>query len=153
MTDDLVRVLSDRRGQIVTAALSAFGRRPGRYADVPPNELRARFASLFDQVLAVVADRDAIPALRYAEELAQARFAGGYRLLDLQAASNALEEAIWQQVVAASESREVAGMLATLTSAFAFVKDELARTYVELAADAQAPTVDLDALMAGKAAR
>ena len=153
MTDDLVRVLSDRRGQIVTAALSAFDRRPGRYADVPPNELRARFAGLFDQVLAVVADRDVIPALRYAEELAQARFAGGYRLLDLQAASNALEEAIWQQVVAASESREVAGMLATLTSAFAFVKDELARTYVELAADAQAPTVDLDALMAGKAAR
>jgi hypothetical protein len=153
MADDLVRVLSDRRGQIVTAALSAFDRRPGRYGDVPPNELRARFASLFDQVLAVVADRDAIPALRYAEELAQARFAGGYRLLDLQAASNALEEAIWLQVVAASESREVAGLLATVTSAFAFVKDELARTYVELAADAQTPAVDLDALMAGKAAR
>jgi hypothetical protein len=44
-------------------------------------------------------------------------------------------------------------MLAAVTSAFAFVKDELARSYVELAAAAQPPMVDLDALMAGKAAR
>jgi len=153
MADQLVSVLSERRDRIVDTALDAFERWPGHYGELPAAELRARFVSLFDQVLAVVADRDAIPALRYADELARTRFAGGYRLLDLQAASNALEEAIWQHVVAASDSRDVPGMLAAVTSAFAFVKDELARAYVELAADAQAPMIDLDALMAGRAAR
>ena len=149
----LVNVLSERRERIITAALGTFDHRPGRYGELPVGELRERFARLFDQVLSVVADRNAIPALRYADELARARFAGGYPLFDLQAASNALEEAIWQQIVAASDARDVAEMLAAVTSAFAFVKDEIARAYVELAADAQASTVDLDALMAGEAAR
>ena len=152
MTNQLVEILTSRRDRIIATAVGTFDRRAGRYGELPVEELRARFAGLFDQVLAVVVDRNAIPALRYAEELARARFAGGYRLLDLQSASNALEEAIWQQVVA-SDSRDLPGMLAAVTSAFAFVKDELARAYVELAADAQAPTVDLEALMAGKAAR
>jgi hypothetical protein len=153
VTNQLVEILTNRRDRIIAAAVGTFDRRAGRYGELPVEELHARFAGLFDQVLAVVADRNAIPALRYAEELARARFAGGYRLLDLQSASNALEEAIWQQVVAASDSRDVPGMLAAVTSAFAFVKDELARSYVELAAAAQPPMVDLDALMAGKAAR
>jgi hypothetical protein len=69
VTNQLVEILTNRRDRIIAAAVGTFDRRAGRYGELPVEELHARFAGLFDQVLAVVADRNAIPALRYQRNL------------------------------------------------------------------------------------
>ena len=63
------------------------------------DETARRVARLYDHVVVAATRRDLGPIVAYAQELAVERYTGGYALAELQAAFNALEEALWEALV------------------------------------------------------
>ena len=93
--------------------------------------------------------RDLGPIVAYAQELAINRYRGGYPLAELQAAFNALEEALWEALVDDLPPDEVAAALTLVSSIFGVAKDTLACSYVAAATRTRAPTLEIESLAAG----
>jgi hypothetical protein len=91
--------------------------------------------------------------LSYAEQVAEERFNAGYDLSEVQTAFNTLEEATWSRVFAELEPAEFAQALGLVSTVLGAAKDALARTYVSLATNAHAPSLDLHALFEGTEGR
>jgi hypothetical protein len=116
------------------------------YETVGAEEVRRRLGSLFDQLVGGVAMRDLTPIVEYSQQLAQERFAAGYDLTEVQTAFNALEESAWVRVLDRLEATDYAEVLGLISTVLGAGKDALARRYVSLAANTQAPSLDLRAL-------
>jgi hypothetical protein len=123
------------------------------YESARPSEVRQRLESLFDHLLATLRSRDLGPIVAYAEQVARERFAGGYDLSEAQTAFNTLEEATWTRVFAALQPAQVAEALGLVSTILGAAKDALARSYVSLATNTHAPSLDLQALFAGTEGR
>lgn len=119
------------------------------YESAGADEVRRRLDALFACVERSLEARDLEPVVSYARGVAEQRFAAGYDLAEVQAAFNALEEAIWTQALAELEPSQLAEALGLVTTILGAGKDALARRYVSLAADTHAPSLDLRALFAG----
>jgi hypothetical protein len=139
-----------RRAAVLDDALANLDRAaPRRYGSAGTGEMRKRLEALFDRLLEASASRDLLPALAYAEAIAEERFNAGYDLAEIQAAVNALETAAWTTIFAELEPArywEALGLVSTILGA---VKDALARRYVSLTVHAHTPSLDLRALFAG----
>jgi hypothetical protein len=85
--------------------------------------------------------------------VAQKRFNAGYDLSELQTAFNAVEEATWSRVFAELQPAQFAEALGLVSTILGAAKDALARKYVSLATNIQAPSLDLQALFAGTEGR
>jgi hypothetical protein len=149
---DVVAFLTGERGAILEAAEAGLARMHARhYEAADTEEVRRRLALLFDQLVAGIAGRDLAPIVAYAEQVAEARYAAGYDLSEVQVAFNALEEATWSRVLATLDSSEFAEALGLVSTVLGAGKDALARRYVSLAANTHTPSLDLRALFAGTA--
>ena len=149
-TTRTIALLERHRSRIVDDAEAALGRTHSRhYESAGPEAVRERLGSLYDHVLRALGRRDLGPLLRYAEQIAEERFNGGYDLAEVQTAFNALEEAIWSCVFAELEPAQLAESLGLVSTLLGAAKDALARRYVSLATNARAPSLDLQALFAG----
>jgi hypothetical protein len=142
--------LRHRRTPVLDDALANLDRAaPRHYGAVGTDEMRKRLEALFDRLLEASASRDLLPALAYAEAVAEERFNAGYDLAEIQEAVNALETAAWTTIFAELEPErywEALGLVSTILGA---VKDALARRYVSLTVHSHTPALDLRALFAG----
>ena len=67
----------------------------------------------------------------------------------MQAAFNALEQAMWRRLLAAEDPAALLASVGVLSSVLGAGKDALARVYVHLASYRHAPHVDVQALYGG----
>ena len=139
--------LAEQRATAVDAAAAALSSR--HYVSAGPEEIRRRLDALYERVEASVGGRDLTDLLAYTRTLARERFEAGYDLSEVQAAFNALEEALWRQTFAEALAGELAGTLGLVATAFGAAKDALGREWVALATRAHAPSLDLRALFSG----
>lgn len=147
----LVQTLEAERDALVGEATSALDQaRLQHYLKAGSEVTRDRVAALLDSVLASLHDGSPVAAARHAEAVARERFESGFGIEEIQVAFNLLEEAMWRFLVArgsgpepAAELADDLGLIGTVMGA---AKDQLARTYVELASRRHVPHIDIEAL-------
>jgi hypothetical protein len=110
---------------------------------------RKALNELFTLVVQGVQAREAVHMVQHAELIAQERYHAGFDLAEVQAAFNALEQAMWRRVVAVEGNGEILASVGVLSSILGAGKDALARVYVHLASYRHAPHVDVQALYDG----
>ena len=92
---DCAAVLSKSRSSILDESFTVVDRSHLRHYETAGEELtRERLAMLFDLVVSAIDSRDLSGVTGYAESVARERFGQGYDIGDVQAAFNALEEAM-----------------------------------------------------------
>jgi hypothetical protein len=144
------RFLVAEREAIIGAATEALGRTAARhYVAAGAGVRQQRHEALLDHVIGSLEERDLQAVVAYAERIAQERFESGYDLAEVQAAFNALEEAAWSRVFAVLEPSRFAEAIGLVSTVVGAAKDALARRYVDLASNAQAPALDYGALFRG----
>jgi hypothetical protein len=119
------------------------------YGVVAPAVTRRYLRELAALVVAGVEQHEAVDVVRHAEQIATARYRAGYRLSEVQAAFNAVEQAMWALVVQDHDQDSVLTTLALLSSVIGAGKDALARTWVDLTSRRQHLSVDVFALSEG----
>lgn len=143
---DLLTVLA-AEADILEDATAALGRAaPKHYGAIDDSERRARLGRLLELVTNSIRQRDLIPMVDHANQLATERFHAGYDIGEVQCAFNVLEEIIWGRLVEQVPSTELAEAAGLLTTALGAGKDALARTYVSLASKQHVSSLDLGAL-------
>lgn len=142
--------LTDNQDVILAQANAALARAELRhYEDAGPQTTAVRLQTLYTLMIDALRERDLAAIVRYAEDLAAARYAAGYDLLEVQTAFNALEEAIWQRLLEDYPRDDLSMALGLTSKVHGAGKDALARQYVRLAGGAPAARPDIDALFAG----
>ena len=143
-------VLRSARAQVVEQALAGLeSGHAAHYEQAGEPFTRQRLADLYDLVVQAIADRDLSHMEAYAHDVAVERFNAGFDISEVQAAFNALERAMWRRVVADVQPGELAEAVGLLSTVLGAGKDELARSYVSLAAQRHVPSLDLTALFRG----
>lgn len=140
-----------REERILAAAKNELSARSAKYAAAADPVLDDRLSSLYAKVVESLTSRTFVPLLDHAREVARERFHAGYDLSEVQKAYNSVEEAVWSCVFADGVPERYAVVLPCVSAAIGAAKDELAREYVKLAADAHAQAVDVAALFRGGA--
>lgn len=110
---------------------------------------RDRLEDLFDLVVAAIASRDLTQVVGYCEQVARERFSSGFDVGEVQDAINALESAMWRELVANEPPEDLAQGIGLLSTVLGAGKDALARTYVSLASKRHVTSLDLTALFKG----
>ena len=142
--------LAGQRVAILDVAFAELERRHVRhYETATAQETRQRLDLLYDALLKAAATRDLGGIVEYAERVAAERYHSGYGLSEVQTAFNVLEEAIWTCVFAELDPSAHADALSVVSTILGAAKDALARRYVELATQTQAPALDVAALFTG----
>lgn len=147
---DVARMLRDAEETILEEACSTLGRSHVTHYEAAGDAFtRQGLRDLFRLVTDAIKDRDLAEMSVYAEQVARRRFDQGFDLAEVQAAFNALEEAMWRHLVDATQPEELAEAVGLLSTVLGYGKDTLARTYVSLASSRHVPSLDLSALFAG----
>ena len=135
---------------LVKDALTELGHaRLRHYMDDGDEVTRERVTLFIDRVLECLEKRRVEPIVEHAEHIARKRHASGYDLFEVQTALNVIEEALWKRVLASVEPEELAHALGMVNAIFHAGKDVLARTYVSLATDLEAPPKQVSELLDG----
>lgn len=149
---NIVQLMTENKEEILEEAiqqLSGMHLRP--YEGMGPEWTRQQLEELYALALYCLCVRDAAPMIRRARKVARERFSAGFEFHELQAAVSVLEETIWKTIVSELKPAESAMAIAWISTMLGFARDALERTYVELAANTQMPTLDLKAHFAGGA--
>lgn len=149
-TEDLVRILRARRGEILDAAALGMARSCMRhYSELTRLDVRVRLETLYEWVVDAVERRDLAAICGWARGLAAERYERGYDLGEVQTAFNTLEEELWRAILRDLRPARYADALAVVTTVLGAAKDALAREYVTLAARHRAPSLDVSRLLGG----
>ena len=146
---NLVQLLETRSKEIIdNAAQSLLCARLRHYEIIGTRENRQRLARLYGSAVECVKQRDLIPMLEYARQVARERYPSSYDLQEVQTAFNLLEEEIWKRIteeLTPTDYPESFGLISTVLGAG---KQALAAEYVALAShrNKEAPSIDLNAL-------
>ncbi|MDQ1425434.1 MAG: hypothetical protein QOD72_2932 [Acidimicrobiaceae bacterium] len=147
---DVIEVLTSEGDAILSSAVLALERSHLRhYTEAGPEATRERLGKLFALVVASITERDLVPMIDYANQIANDRFADGFDIREVQTAFNVLEEAIWDRVVDSIPPRDLAQAIGMVGTVLGTGKDALARSYVSLASHQHVPSLDLSALFRG----
>ncbi len=119
------------------------------FKHVEPEVLTERLGRSMQTLITALRDRSPLPVIEHGKRVAHARFHAGYQLEEIQTAFNALEETIWQFLVDEVESEDLAEGLVMVAHVIGAIKDQLGRTYVELASHHRAPSINTSRLFAG----
>jgi hypothetical protein len=131
------RLLEEKSGVILDRAERGIRTACLRdYQDAGGDEIRSRLGAIYDVVLACISERDLAPVIEHAEGIARERFVSGFGLYEVQSAFNALEEAIWLEILSSLGTGELEEALTMVSAALGMGKDAFARAYVSLAAEA-----------------
>src|SRR6478735_9374771 len=112
---------------------------------------RQRLAELFHLVVGAIGTRQLGDLSQHVEQIAVERFNHGFDISEVQVAFNALEEAMWRRVVAASPPDELAEAIGLLSTVLGCGKDPGRRRCVYLASKPHVAKHDLSELFAGAA--
>lgn len=147
---DVAGVFRDGEETILEEACATLGRSHVTHYEAAGDAFtRQGLRDLFRLVVDAIKDRDLAEMSVFAEQVARRRFDQGFDIAEVQAAFNALEEAMWRHLVDAAPPEELAEAVGLLGTVLGYGKDTLARTYVSLASSRHVPSLDLSALFAG----
>ena len=147
---DVSELLVGRRRAVIDEAFAALDRSHEVHYERSGLEFtQAALSELFDLVVTALRDRELGPVSVYCDTIAEERFRAGFGISEVQTAFNALEVAMWNQIVAGVPAAELAEAIGMLSTILGFGKDALARRYVSLASARHVPTLDLSALFSG----
>lgn len=143
-------VLSSAASEIVDEAYqNLHPQAHPHYAALGERLTRLYLSELFAQVVNGVVNHEAVHLVQHAEVIAEERFHAGFDLSEVQAAFNALEQAMWRRITTAEQGPELLAGVGMLSAILGAGKDALARAYVRLASYRHAPHVDVQALYGG----
>lgn len=146
----LITALESKSQDLVDEAVDLLGHRlHPPYRAVDPEVLRRRLGQTMDTLITALRERTPLPVLDYARRVARSCFNAGFHLEDIQTHFNALEETIWRYLVNHEATEHLHEDLARVASIIGAIKDELGRTYVNLAAHHRAPAINTRSLYAG----
>jgi len=149
----LLELLSERESLIVDEASEALARSQLRhYTSAGAAWNRQRLADLYTLMRTCVAKRNLMPLIEYMDQIARERFEAGFAIHEVQTAVNVLEESIWRQISQSVPPDELAEAFGLVSTVLGTAKDTLARSYVTLASQSKAPSLNLNALFQGTAA-
>ncbi len=147
---DLETLLETRGPAVTERALASLSRSHLRhYESLGAARTTELLAALYDVTVRTVRTRDAGPMLRHVETIGRERFRGGFDLIEVQTAFNALEESLWREITGCIPADKLAEALGLVATALGIGKDALAREFVAQATQGHAPTLDLRSLFAG----
>lgn len=147
---DVALMLREAEDTILEEACDTLGRSHVTHYEAAGDAFtRQGMRDLFRLVVDAIKDRDLAEMSVFAEQVARRRFDQGFDIAEVQAAFNALEEAMWRHLVDAAQPEELAEAVGLLSTVLGYGKDTLARTYVSLASSRHVPSLDLSALFAG----
>lgn len=147
---DLVVTLLDAESQVLDDAQATLERSHAHHYKAAGAEFtRERLADLFRLVVQAIRDRDLAAMGSYCDQIALERFNEGFDVSEVQAAFNALELAMWRQVVTTEPDVELVEAIGLLSTVLGFGKDALARQYVSLATKRHVASLDMSALFRG----
>ena len=147
---DVAALLKEAEPEVLEEASATLGRvHVTHYEAAGDAFTRQGLTDLFRLVVDAIHDRDLAEMSLYAEEVATKRFDQGLDISEVQAAFNALEEAMWRHLVATVDQDQLVQAVGLLSTVLGFGKDALARKYVSLAAERHVPSLNLSALFAG----
>jgi hypothetical protein len=147
---DLAVMLRDVELQILDEAQVTLQRSHAHHYEAAGDTFtRERLADLFDLVVQAIRDRDLAAMGSYCDQIAVERFNAGFDVSEVQAAFNALEVAMWRQVVATEPEVDLVEAIGLLSTVLGFGKDTLARKYVSLASKRHVTSLDMSALFRG----
>ena len=151
---DCAALLLEHRSSILDESYTVLERSHVHHYEAAGEQFtRERLGDLFDLVATSIAHRDLAAVSSYAVTVADERFAAGFDIGEVQAAFNAIEEAMWRRIVEFSAPEDLAEATGLMSTVVGFGKDVLARTYVSLASRRHVPSLDLSAMFAGTQAR
>ncbi len=147
---NLVQLLEQRQTEILSQATDVMVRaRLTHYEEDGATQIYGRLQKLLNLMVQSITDKDLTAIVRYAENLAQERFAAGFDLYEVQTAFNMLEAAIWRQIIQDCPPDELAEALGLASTVHGAAKDALARQYVSLASQSKLTSLNLSALFKG----
>lgn len=146
---DVARMLREAEETILEEACATVGRSHVTHYEAAGDAFtRQGLRDLFRLVVDAIRDRDLAEMNVYAQHVARRRLDQGFDLAEVQAAFNALEEAMWRHLVEVTEPEELAEAVGLVSTVLGHGKDTLARTYVSLASAHPVHTLDLSDLFA-----
>ena len=147
---DLDVLLAEAEPEVVDEAYATLERsHAAHYEAAGEAYTRQRLGDLFRLTVEAISTRDLAEMGAYAGGVAAVRFTQGFDIGEVQAAFNALEQAMWRRVVADQAPAELAQSVGMLGTVLGFGKDSLARKYVSMASKRHVPSLDYSALFAG----
>ncbi|MGD9899924.1 MAG: hypothetical protein AB7T22_12435 [Calditrichaceae bacterium] len=147
---DLNTVLKSEKRIILESAINMMNRvRLTHYEKSPAETTSVRIETLYEVMNECVLSKQIIPMLSYTEKIANERHAEGFDLYEVHSAFNILEETIWKEIVKQVPPDELAVALGTVSTVLGAGKEHFAQTYVSLAANKKAPSLNLRALFDG----
>ncbi len=108
---------------------------------------RERVRGLLDAVLDSLQHASPMRILQHADAIARERFHAGFGIDEIQVAFNTLEASLWRYLVRETPAADLAENLEQLGAVLGAAKDQMARTYVQLASREHHPCVDVEALL------
>lgn len=119
------------------------------YKQVDPEVLRRRLSQTMTTVVTALTKRTPLPVIEYAREVARRCFHAGFMLEEVQTHFNALEETVWRYLVTEGDTAHLPESLSAIASVIGAIKDELGRSYVDLAAQHRSPAINTSRLFSG----
>jgi hypothetical protein len=148
---NLITLLEKEAEPIVAEASLALTRADlAHYIEAGRTVGHERLAELYRWTTVCIRDRNLAPMVDYMNQVAGDRYHAGYSIREVQIAINVLEEALWSHIVRDMSTGELAEALGLVSTVLGAAKDTLARTYVSLAGQYKAPSLNLTALFEGK---
>lgn len=144
---DLNQLLTTRKDTILEGAMSAMSRSHLKHYEASgPSCTRVQLSACLNLIQQSLAEKHPDPLTAHIEKVAKERFAAGYDLSEVQTAINVLEEAVWKVIVGHVGAEDLATSLGLVSTVIGAAKDQLARTYVELASRTKTTAIDYQSL-------
>jgi hypothetical protein len=144
---DLAERLEASSEELVAEATAGLDHaRLAHYTKAGPETTRARVEALLSAVTQTLREGSPVAVVAHADTVARERFTAGFGIEEIQVAFNILEETLWRHLVAEAPAPELGTDLGLVGSAVGAGKDQLARSYVELASRRHVPRIDVEAL-------
>ncbi|MFZ1287083.1 MAG: hypothetical protein WAR57_08620 [Candidatus Phosphoribacter sp.] len=146
----VIDALEARSHELVEEAVRLLDHRlPPPYKQVDREVLRRRLHQTMMTVTTALTERTPLPVIDYAREVARRCFHAGFLLEEVQTHFNALEETVWKFMVKEVDATHLPDNLAMVASIIGAIKDELGRSYVDLASRNRAPAINTHKLFSG----
>jgi hypothetical protein len=147
---ELPALLLGAESQVLDEAQATLqGSHARHYEAAGDHFTRERLADLFHLVVQAIRDRDLAAMSSFSSQIAINRFNAGFDVSEVQDAFNALEVAMWRQVVSTGSELDLVEAIGLLSTVLGFGKDALARQYVSLASKRHVASLDMSALFRG----
>lgn len=147
---ELHNLLDREKEDILSDALDALAR--GRSTDrnrADTISIEQLVTRLFDLTRDSAKTRNLTAIREFVQTTAKQRFESGSGLFELQSAFNVLEEAIWRRIAEQIPPDHLPAAMGLVGTVLGSAKDLLAETYVSLATQSKAPSLDLRELFKG----